>query len=97
MTNEPKKRPWDIWKEKQPGDSVRPWDLMNPKIGRVDEETYTKRLDLCLNCEHLIKVTTTCRQCGCFMKEKCKLPHASCPVGKWDAVTVGTDQGESND
>jgi hypothetical protein len=31
------------------------------------------------------------------MKEKAKLPNASCPVGKWDAVTVGPIQkGESN-
>lgn len=96
MTDAPKKRPWDIWKEKNPGDTVRPWDLVNPKIGRVDEDLAKKRLDLCLNCEHLIKLTTTCKKCGCFMKEKTKLPHASCPVGKWEAVTVGTEKGEQN-
>jgi hypothetical protein len=95
------KTPWQIWKEKQAADAVnrspRPWDLLNPEIGRVEEEEYQRRLDMCLNCEHLIKLTTTCKKCGCFMKEKTKLPHASCPVGKWDAVTVGPIQkGESN-
>ena len=93
---EKKKSAWQLFKEKNPGDPVRPWDLLNPNIDRVDEETKTKRLDLCLGCEHLIKVTTTCKKCGCFMKEKTKLAHASCPVGKWDAVTVTTDKGEPN-
>jgi hypothetical protein len=97
MTDAPKKRPWDIWKEKNAGDSARPWDLVNPKIGRVDDEIYKARYeDGCLKCEHLINITKTCRKCGCFMTEKAKLPHASCPVGKWDAVTVGTDKGEPN-
>ena len=79
---EKKQRPWDLFKEKNPGDPVRPWDLLNPNVDRVDEETKTKRLD--------------CKKCGCFMKEKTKLAHASCPVGKWDAVTVTTDKGETN-
>ena len=37
------KRPWDIWKEKHAGDPARPWDLVNPKIGRVDEETIDEK------------------------------------------------------
>jgi len=96
---EQKKRPWDIWKEKNAGDSVRPWDLINPKIGRVDEETYEYRYtNHCLNCPFLIQATKTCKKCGCFMSEKCKLPHASCPVGKWGPVTVSTaSEGESNE
>lgn len=80
------KSPWQLWKEKNPGDSVRPWDLLNPNIGRVDEDTYKYRMDHCLKCPHLIKATKTCKKCGCFMTEKNKLPHASCPIGKWGAI-----------
>lgn len=81
------KTPWQLWKEKQAGDSVRPWDLINPNIGRVTKEVYDYRYkDNCLNCEFLIKATKTCKKCGCFMKEKTKLPHASCPIGKWGAI-----------
>jgi hypothetical protein len=92
------KSPWQLWKEKNPGDPVRPWDLLNPKIGRVKEEIYKKRLDLCLGCDRLIQATKTCRECGCFMTEKTKLPHASCPLHKWDSVTLKDDiiEGEPN-
>lgn len=94
---EQKKRPWDIWKEKNPGDTVRPWDLANPKIGRVDEETKKYRYEThCLNCQFLIQATKTCKKCGCFMTKKTELPHASCPIGKWGPVTVSQDEGEPN-
>jgi hypothetical protein len=92
------KTPWQLWKEKNPGDPVRPWDLLNPKIGRVKDEIQKTRYDMCLTCEHLVKATKTCTKCGCFMTEKTKLPHASCPIGKWDAVTIKSDiiEGEQN-
>jgi hypothetical protein len=84
--------PWQLWKEKQAGDPVRPWDLINPKIGRVDDDVYKYRYEEhCLNCPFLIGATKTCIKCGCFMTEKSKLPHASCPIGKWGAIQ---DQGE---
>lgn len=77
------KSKWELWKEKNPGDPARPWDMMNPNIEKLSEEDAKKRLEICLSCEHLIKVTTQCKKCGCFMNLKTKLPHASCPVGKW--------------
>lgn len=77
----------NIWKEKHAGDSVRPWDLINPKIGRVSKSIYKERYEKnCLNCEFLIQATKTCIKCGCFMTEKAKLPHANCPIGKWQEV-----------
>jgi hypothetical protein len=92
------KRPWDIWKEKHAGDPARPWDLVNPKIGRVDDETYEYRYtNHCLNCPFLIQATKTCKKCGCFMTKKAELPHASCPIGKWGPVTVPLDEGESHE
>ena len=84
-----KKTRWELWKEKNGGDPARPWDFLNPKIGRVDQETYSYRYeDKCLKCPFLIQATKTCKKCGCFMTEKAKLPHAVCPIGKWGAVEV---------
>jgi hypothetical protein len=62
---------------------VRPWDLFNKKMGRVDNETYKKRLEICQTCPELIKTTFQCKKCGCFMKQKNKLADASCPLKKW--------------
>ena len=47
-----------------------------------DEEVLKARWDLCSSCEFLTDANK-CEQCGCFMKVKHKLAHASCPVGKW--------------
>lgn len=85
------KTPWQLWKEKTEGDSVRPWDLINPNIGHVDKDVRDYRYNLCLNCPSLIKATKTCKKCGCFMSEKTKLPHATCPIGKWGAITNTED------
>lgn len=80
-----------MWKEKKAGDPVRPWDLLNPNIQQVDENTYNYRYNICLSCPSLIQATKTCKECGCFMAKKCKLPHASCPIGKWGVYTEATD------
>ena len=47
-----------------------------------DEEVLKARWALCLSCEFLTDANK-CEKCGCFMKVKHKLAHASCPVGKW--------------
>lgn len=67
---------------------ARPWDLFNKNLGRVQTEVAQERLDICKGCEHLIKATTTCKECGCFMAAKVKLPNAFCPIGKWDKITI---------
>ena len=78
------KTKWQLWKEKNNGDIVRPWDIINPKIEKLPKKEYQKRLDICLGCDRLIKSTKQCKECGCFMNIKTQLPHASCPLGKWD-------------
>lgn len=66
---------------------ARPWDLFNKNIGRVETDIAEKRLEICRNCDKFIKATTQCKECGCIMKLKTKLPNAFCPIHKWEAVT----------
>lgn len=64
---------------------ARPWDLFNKKIGRVENELAKERLAICKECPRLRKTIMQCKECGCFMPEKVKLPNAFCPLGKWQA------------
>ena len=41
------------------------------------------RLDICRSCDKYIKVTSTCKECGCFMVLKTKLKKSKCPLDKW--------------
>ena len=61
----------------------KPWDLLNPNIGRVSKDIAEKRMIECQSCEYFIKLSGQCRKCMCFMKLKTTLPHSECPVGKW--------------
>mgnify|MGYP003337677022 CR=1 FL=1 len=65
---------------------ARPWDMLNPNIGRVSDEVKQTRLDICKACPFFMKISHQCRKCGCIMDAKTGLPHAFCPEGKWDAV-----------
>ncbi len=67
---------------------ARPWDLFNKNIGRVENIIAKERLEICKQCPELIKLTTQCKKCGCFMESKTKLPNAECPIGKWGQVRV---------
>lgn len=62
---------------------ARPWDLYNKNIGRVEQELADRRMEICLGCPQLIKLTHQCKECGCIMNLKTKLPNAECPLGKW--------------
>lgn len=64
--------------------SSRPWDLINPNTEWVSSDISDKRLSICNTCPELIKLTTQCKKCGCFMKAKTKLKNATCPLLKWD-------------
>jgi hypothetical protein len=73
--------PWQ--KYKQNLGETRPWDLVNPTIVKVDDETALKRYSICQACPELVKLTKQCKKCGCFMTAKTKLEKATCPLGKW--------------
>ena len=68
--------------------TARPWDLFNKSLGRVETEIATQRLDICKQCPEYIKATHQCKECGCIMNLKTKLPHAACPLHKWEAVKL---------
>jgi Tfp pilus assembly protein PilF len=42
---------------------------------------YQKRLQTCGSCEH--HTGLRCKVCGCFTSIKARMPHESCPIGKW--------------
>ena len=62
---------------------AKPWDLLNPSIGRVDKETANERYEICKSCINFISLTKQCKLCGCFMRMKTSLPNATCPIEKW--------------
>jgi hypothetical protein len=65
-----------------------PFDLFNKAIGRVETVVAAERLDICKTCDRYISLTHQCKECGCIMNAKTKLPNASCPLGKWQAVSI---------
>jgi len=46
-----------------------------------------KRIAICKECPELNKLNF-CRQCGCFMPAKVRIPQVSCPLLKWDSMNV---------
>ena len=72
---------WEEYKKKI-GDT-KPWDILNPNTEWSEEKISNQRLSICLDCDRLIKATTQCKECGCFMKLKTRLKHARCPLEKW--------------
>jgi hypothetical protein len=76
---------------------ARPWDLFNKNLGRVETTIAEERYEICAICPKLIKLTGQCKECGCFMQQKVKLPHAFCPINKWDAVSISYTEDQSEE
>ena len=72
---------WEEWKKAQ--GETRPWHIINPGNYVQDDNLSKERLEICKACPELIKLTTQCKKCGCFMTLKTKLQEAACPIGKW--------------
>jgi uncharacterized Fe-S radical SAM superfamily protein PflX len=47
------------------------------------KEISSNRLNICENCEHLIKITRQCSKCFCVVDAKARLRSSTCPEGKW--------------
>jgi hypothetical protein len=72
------------WKDyKKALGSTRPWDALKKSAYSNDGLLSEQRFAICSECPSLIKKTSQCNECGCFMKIKVKLKEASCPLGKW--------------
>lgn len=63
--------------------TVRPWDFLNKNTEYAEESLAKDRFSICESCPELIKLTSQCKKCGCFMKAKTTLLHATCPLEKW--------------
>lgn len=72
----------NAWEEYKLKNGVTPFDLLN-KNNYIETSESNKRMEICLGCDHLIKLTNQCKECGCFMNLKTKLKDAICPIGKW--------------
>jgi hypothetical protein len=72
----------NAWEEYKAKNNVIPIDLLN-KNNYIEKVESDKRMQTCLGCEHLIKLTHQCKKCGCLMNLKTKLNDATCPIGKW--------------
>jgi len=71
---------WEEYKEKN---GVTPLDLLNPKTKRSSDDLASQRMEICKACPELIKLTTQCKKCGCFMRAKTTIEAATCPIGRW--------------
>lgn len=71
------------WEQLMKKGGAKPWDILNPNTKYLSDEDANKRLDICKKCPKLIKATSQCKECGCFMNLKTKMEHATCPLGKW--------------
>jgi hypothetical protein len=49
----------------------------------VEDSIYKKRISICKQCPHYIRMTKQCSQCGCFLSLKARLGGEECPVGRW--------------
>jgi len=67
---------------------ARPWDLFNKNIEKVLPQIRQERMSICKDCPEFISLTGQCKECGCLMSAKTKLPNASCPLGKWGIIRV---------
>lgn len=72
---------WEEWKEGL--GETRPWHLLDHSKLVEDTTISDARYEICKACPELIKLTKTCKKCGCFMAAKTKIEAAVCPIGKW--------------
>ena len=56
--------------------------LFQSKIKEVLERGR-QRMNICRSCDRLSNITKICKECGCFMPAKTKIPGEACPIGKW--------------
>jgi hypothetical protein len=58
-------------------------DILLPNDQVVSEKVYYDRINTCLNCPLLDKVSKICIACGCAVNVKNAQKMATCPKHKW--------------
>jgi hypothetical protein len=71
------------WQEYREKNGVTPLDMLNPMTKHIGVELSEERMEICRSCPELIKLTSQCKKCGCFMSIKTRYEAAKCPLGKW--------------
>lgn len=71
------------WQEYKAKNGVTPLDLFKADQYITQEDTINERFNVCKGCPEFIKMTGTCKECGCFMQLKTRMKSATCPLGKW--------------
>jgi len=49
----------------------------------VLKEVAQARYDICKSCSSFIASISTCKECGCLMRDKVKSSNSKCPLNKW--------------
>ena len=70
---------WEMAKEFT--NSVAEWVAAGAPI--VSKEDYSERLSDCNNCEHLLRKSMRCGECGCKVEYKARMKTKTCPIGVW--------------
>jgi len=56
---------------------------MIPDNTNFEKLSSEQRIEICKNCPSYNSTIFVCKECGCFMPVKTKIPTAKCPLGKW--------------
>ncbi len=84
------------------------WEMMQTFVGSVTEwvaegapvvskEDYAERLSDCNSCEHLIRKSMRCGECGCKVEYKARMKTKNCPIGIWKPQTFEDGEIEEGD
>jgi hypothetical protein len=64
----------------------------NFTLTRQEPETpeSKSRMDICNDCDSLMKPVKICKECYCFMPAKVLIPIVECPLGKWGKIEASS-------
>lgn len=71
--------------------SIKASDESNFPAGLASKNQLERRLTICADCDRyeIVKIPLTnvdvgrCKECGCVVSIKARLPGMNCPLGKW--------------
>lgn len=78
--------PWEEYKKrKEELDAIAKLSQVSTETSyeKINEVESLARLSICRDCPALVKFTSQCTHCGCFMPSKVEFKTSTCPLGKW--------------